>query len=53
MMTDYSQFDAQDEINDLCDDFANAEIKAVRPWYEGEDVFEVKAKERELYADAV
>lgn len=53
MMTDYSQFDAQDDIQDLCDDFANCTIKAVRPWYEGEDVFEVKARERELELNAV
>ena len=47
-MTDYSQFEDDTELNDLCDDFANATITAVRPWYEGEDCFEVKAREREL-----
>lgn len=47
-MTDYSQFDDDNELNDLCDDFANATIQSVRPWYEGEDCFEVKAREREL-----
>lgn len=51
-MTDYSQFDDSDDIQDLCSDFANATIESVRPWYEGEDVFEVKARERELELNA-
>lgn len=50
MFADYTQFDDDTELNDLYDDFANCEIKEVRPWYEGEDVFEVKERERELYS---
>jgi hypothetical protein len=48
MLTDYSLFDNDDDIQDLCSDFANATIADARPWYEGEDCFEVKAREREL-----
>ena len=50
-MTDYSQFDTDDDIQDLCSDFANATIESVRPWYEGEDCFEIKSRERELALD--
>ena len=46
-MTDYSQFDDDNEITDLFDDFANANLE-VQAWYESEDVFELKACQREL-----
>jgi len=51
-MTDYSQFEDDTEITDLFDDFANCEVHAVSPWYESEDCFEIKAKERELELNA-
>ena len=50
MFTDYTQYDT-DEVKDLFDDFANARMDDSVAYYESEDVFELKARQREL-ADA-
>ena len=51
MMTDYSQFEDDTELNDLFDDFNNASLNDSVVYYESEDCFELKARQREL-ADA-
>ena len=50
-MVDFSQFEDDSEIKDLFDDFNDASLDDSVVYYESEDCFELKARQRELAVD--